>query len=135
MTGDGSSTNDHFSCRIGDRKRSSERDYIPKLPSNQLDEEPIDAAMSAIDRNRTNGSSFEGINPRLAQKPATSMSTALTINARPPRPWPLATFGDNLTIAVGQGGAKSDWRGMRRLSWGLRSFPQHAPSIAESRCA
>ncbi len=24
------------------------------------------------------------------------------------RPWPLATFGDNLTITVGQGGAKSD---------------------------
>jgi hypothetical protein len=30
------------------------------------------------------------------------------------RPWPLATFGDNLTITVGQGGAKSNGRGMRR---------------------
>jgi hypothetical protein len=83
MTGDGSPTNDHFSCQTDDRKRTSERDYRPKLLSNQLDEESIDAAMSAVDRNRTNGSSFEGINPRLAQKLAASISTALTINARP----------------------------------------------------
>jgi hypothetical protein len=37
MTGDGSSTNDRFSCQTGDD--SSERDYSSKLPSDQLDEE------------------------------------------------------------------------------------------------
>jgi len=36
----------------------AERDYSLKLPSNQFDGEPIDAAMSAIDRNRINGSSL-----------------------------------------------------------------------------
>jgi hypothetical protein len=30
MTGDGSSTDDHFSCQTGDRKRTSEQPQIAK---------------------------------------------------------------------------------------------------------
>jgi hypothetical protein len=66
---------------------------------NQLDEEPIDAAMSVIDRNKINGSSFEGINPRRFQKPAASTSTALTINARPPMRSAAATQRCNACLS------------------------------------
>ena len=40
--------------------------------------------MSAIERNRINGSSFVATKPRRDQKRAASLSTALTIRARPP---------------------------------------------------
>ena len=40
--------------------------------------------MSAIERNRTCGSSFEGMKPRRRQNSAASTSMALTMSARPP---------------------------------------------------
>ncbi len=43
-----------------------------------------EAAISAIDRNSTSPSSFDGKNPRRRQNAAASSSTALTISARPP---------------------------------------------------
>ena len=44
----------------------------------------IDAAMLAIDLNNISGSSLKGIKPRRFQKFAASISTALTMSARPP---------------------------------------------------
>ncbi len=43
-----------------------------------------EAAISAIDRNSTSASSFDGKKPRRRQKPAASSSMALTMSARPP---------------------------------------------------
>ncbi len=43
-----------------------------------------DAAIAAIDRNRMNWSSRDGVKPRRRQNAAASSSTALTMSARPP---------------------------------------------------
>ena len=45
---------------------------------------PSDAAISLIERSRTNGSSLDCSKPRRCQNSAASLSTALTIKARPP---------------------------------------------------
>ena len=50
----------------------------------QNDAARIEAAMSAIDRNRTSGSSCDAMKPRRRQNTAASSSTAFTSSALPP---------------------------------------------------